>query len=41
MINELHKKYLDLIDIIGRDNFIDNGNETPEETTKRIISCIY
>ena len=40
IIDELHDKYLCLIDLIGQDNFIDNENETPEETAQSILNCI-
>jgi len=39
-IDELYDKYLDLIDVIGKNNFIDNENETPEETAQVILNCI-
>jgi len=40
MIDELHQKFKDLKGIIGQVNFIDNGNETPEETAKRILKSL-
>ena len=40
IINELHHKYSNLVDLIGQENYIDNENETPEETAQRIINGI-
>jgi len=38
MIDELYNKYLDLVDVIGQENYINNGQETPEETARKILN---
>ena len=38
-IDELYDKYIDLIDLIGKENYINNENQTPEETIKT-IKCL-
>jgi len=40
MIDELYQKYLDLVNVIGKENYINNGKETPEETARSILNCI-
>lgn len=39
-IDELYDKYINLIDVIGRDNYVDNEGETAEETALRILQGI-
>lgn len=40
LIDELHQKYLNLVQIIGKENYLDNEKETPEETVQKIIQLI-
>ena len=40
MINELYKKYKRLEPIIGRENYMDTGNQSPEETVAIILKEI-
>jgi dephospho-CoA kinase len=39
-IDKLFEKYLDLKKTIGQENYIDNGDETPEDTATSIIASI-
>lgn len=40
MIDELYDKYINLIDVIGQENYIDNEGETAEETALKILQSI-
>jgi hypothetical protein len=37
-IDDLYHKYLNLMEVIGHENYIDSEHETAEETAERIIS---
>jgi len=39
-IDHLYQKYLDLIDLIGAENYIDTGKETSEETVQHMLALI-
>ena len=40
IIDELYDKYINLADVIGQDNYIDNEDETAEETALKILQSI-
>jgi len=40
VIDHLYYNYLKLSDLIGKENLLDTENETPEETTTRILNTI-
>lgn len=40
IIDHLYDNYLNLIDIIGKENYLDTENETPEDTANKILNSI-
>ena len=39
-IDELYRKYEELVELIGKENYIDNGNEPAETTANKLLALL-